>query len=155
MPEDYEIEILLKEHEELVSLYTHESKIKSSLISIYIAFNIGLGSAIVVLIQGEEIYRMGAIAFLCVMGFLFSLIGAKLFNKNQDRMSEWVKEGIEVETKLREKASTITVFEICKRFSKNQTKIQCGQLGLAIFWILLAIAIVLVECELIQLSFFP
>lgn len=155
MPKDYATEILLKEHEELVSLYMHESKIKSSLISVYTAFNIGLASAIVVLIQGEEIPRMRAISFLCFMGFLVSLAGIQLFKKNQERISKWVEEGKEVEKMLREKAATITIFKICKKLSKEQPRIRYGMWGLTIFWLLVAIAMMLIGMEWIQLSFFP
>jgi len=35
MPRDDEKEVLLKEHEELVSLYIHESKVKWNLISAF------------------------------------------------------------------------------------------------------------------------
>lgn len=45
MPKDNEIEMLLKEHEELVSLYMHGNKIKWNLISVYIALSVGLVSA--------------------------------------------------------------------------------------------------------------
>ncbi|MHC3128741.1 MAG: hypothetical protein IBV52_01510 [Candidatus Bathyarchaeota archaeon] len=155
MPKDDATEILLKEHEELVSLYMHESKIKSSLISVYTAFNIGLASAIVVLIQGEEIPRMRAISFLCFMGFLFSLAGIQLFKKNQHRISKWVKEGKEVEKTLGKKALTINVFGICEESSEKQTGILDGRWGLTILWLLIAIAMMLVGMEWIQLSFFP
>lgn len=155
MPKDYAIEMLLKEHEELVSLYTHENKIKSSLISVYTAFNIGLASAIVVLIQGEEIYRMRAISFLCFMGFLFSLAGVQLFKRNQERIRKWIEEGNKVEKTLGENALTVKVFEICESFSKKQTKIRYGMWGLTILWLLAAIPMMLIGMELIHLSFFP
>jgi len=62
MPKDDKKEVLLKEHEELVSLYIHESKIKWNLVSVYIVLSVGLVSAVTALI---DIGRMGAASFLC------------------------------------------------------------------------------------------
>ena len=155
MPKDHAVEMLLKEHEELVSLYMHESKIKSSLISVYTAFNVGLASAIVVLIQGKEISRVLVTASLLFMGFLFSLTGVLLFTTNQQLICKWVDEGIEVEKTLGEKALTIKVFETCKKFSKKQPRIRYGMCGLTILWLLASILMMLIGMELIQLSFFP
>ncbi len=155
MQKDYALEILLKEHEEIVSLYSHESKIRSSLTSVYAAFNVGLASVIVVLIQGEEIYRMRVMSFLCFMGFLFSLAGVLLFWRNKNRISEWVKEGLAVEMKLREKVDTLKVFKICKELSKDQTNILYGITGITILWLLVAVLMLLIGMGLIELSFFP
>lgn len=155
MPKYDETEVLLKEHEELVSLFVHESKIKWNLISVYVALSVGLVSAVGVLIQREEIYRIGAVSFLCLMGSLFSFAGALLLQRNQQRTSKWVEEGIRVEKALEEKALTLQLFEICKSLLKRELKILRGMCVLAIFWLIVAIAMMLSGMGLINLPFFP
>lgn len=155
MQKDGEIEALLKEHEELIGLYTHESKIKWNLISVYVALNVGLVSAVVVLIQNKTIERIEAVSFLCLMGSLFSFATALMFKRNRYRISEWVREGIKVEKVLMEKASTLELFKICESFLEKQIKILYGMLILAIFWLLVAIGMTLVGMGLLSLGFFP
>lgn len=132
MQKDGEIEALLKEHEELIGLHTHESKIKWNLISVYVALNVGLVSAVVVLIQNKTIEIIGAVSFLCLMGSLFSFATALMFKRNRYRISEWVREGTKVEKVLMEKALTLELFKICESFLEKQIKILYGMLILAI-----------------------
>ena len=155
MPKDDRIEMLLKEHEELVSLYIHESKVKWNLISVYIALSVGLVSAVTVLIQREEIARLGAASFLCFMGFLFSCVSALLFKRNQDQTSEWIDKGIEVEKTLKEIALTIGLFKICKNArGKKRPKILNGMWFLTILWFIVAIGMALDTFGLVDVPFF-
>lgn len=136
-----EIEVLLKKHEELVSLYVNESKIKWNLISVYVALSVGLVSAVAVFFQYSPIERIGAVSFLCLMGSLFSFAGALMLKRNKDRTSKWVDEGIKVEKALREKALTLELFKICKGFLEKEIKILYGIYTLTILWLLVAIGI--------------
>lgn len=155
MPNDYEKEILLKEHEELVSLYMHESKIKWNLISVYIALSVGLSSAVVLLIQ-EEIRRIGAVSFLCFMGFLFSYTGALLFQRHDNRISKFFDKGIEIERVLKEKQLTLEVFKICRSSLEKEKhpRILRGLWFLTIVWLLVTIGMILYGLDLMP-PFFP
>lgn len=154
MPDEHEEKILLQEHEELVSLYIHESKIKWTLINVYIVLSVGLAAAIATLIQKEEIIRIGAVSFLCFVGFLFSLTGSWLFQKNTNRISKLISKGIGIENVLKEK---FEVFKIYQNFLKKEEhpRILYGLWFLTAVWALATVGMILHGLGLISLPFFP
>lgn len=155
MSKDFDIDckVLLKKHAELVSIYMHQNKIEWNLISVYIALNVGLFGAIATLFQvALEEKRMGAIVFLCILGFLFSLGGLKLFQRVSNQTLEWIEEGKVVEKALREKGMTVELFEKMKRFPEERLKIENGMLALAIVWLLVIIGTIVIAKGLVDLS---
>ena len=147
---------LLNEHEELVSLYIHENKIMWNLISVYIALNVGLATAVITLLN-YEVQRMGAVVFVCSMGCMFSIIAAILFKTKSDQISEWVKKGGKVEEALKEMSARLEVFKICERFLEKKTFqiIHRGMWFLACLWFVTTIGMLFSWIGWLQVPFFP
>lgn len=156
MPKEDERTALLNEHKELVSLYMHENKIMWSLISVYIALNVGLVTVATALIATEN-QRILAVSFLSFMGFLFSMVAAILFKTKRDQISKWVEKGEEVEEALNETSPGLEIFKICEMFLKKRTFqiIYRGMWFLAFLWSVTTIAMLFSWIGWLQLPFFP
>lgn len=156
MPKDDERTALLNEHKELVSLYMHENKIMWSLISVYIALNVGLVTVATALITAEN-QRILAVSFLSFMGFLFSMVAAILFKTKRDQISKWVEKGEEVEEALNETSPRLEIFKICEMFLKKRTFqiIYRGMWFLAGLWFVTTITMLFSWIGWLQLPFFP
>ena len=111
MQKNYREEWLLREHEELVSLYMHKNKIKWNLLQVYIALSVGLGSATVALITSTNIERLVAVSVLCFVGGLYSASAALVFRRNQNQTHKLVHEGKEIEKELKKQELTLRVFK--------------------------------------------
>ena len=132
MSKNHQLEVLLKEHEEIVNLYIHQKKIEWNLITVYVAFNMGLAGAVATLFKVE---RMWAIVFLCLLGFLFSLGGLKLYENHKKQTSRWIQKGIEVENTLKEFVTTPELFRKCETL-EEKPKIKSGMLVLTMVWLI-------------------
>lgn len=156
MPKDDERTALLNEHKELVSLYIHENKIMWNLISVYIALNVGLATAVITLLD-YVVQRMGAVVFVCSMGCMFSIVAARLFKTKRHQISEWVKKGGKVEEALKEMSARLEVFKICERFLEKKTfrRIYRGMWFLAGLWFVTTIGMLFSWISWLQLPFFP
>lgn len=148
MQNDAQVEILLNKHESLVSLYIHQNKIGWNLISVYVALNVGLAT-----VAATVIKRMPALVFLCILGCLCSFFGARLFQRHQRQISEWVLEGVKVEKALKEKALTLDLFEKCKSFLEEKTKIQNVMWTLTLVWIVATIGTIVIAKFNLDLSY--
>lgn len=127
-------QVLLKRHEELVNLYIHQNKVEWNFVSVYVVFNMGLAGAVATLLTVGE--RMGAIADLCFLGFIFGLGGFFLFRRLRKHTSVWIEEGKEIEKALKEFAVTSRLFQKCENFKKERPKIQSGMLVLTVVWLI-------------------
>ena len=136
MAKDYRIEALLKKHEELIALYMHQKKIEWNLIAVYFAFNMGLAGVVGTLFT-SGIIRFGAVVFLCILGFLFSLGGIIQFGRHRKRTLEWIQEGISVENTLEDMFVTSNLFAKCGDLEKEKrVKIQGAMQCLTLVWFL-------------------
>lgn len=157
MPKNNKTDALLKEHEELVSLYMHESKIGWELISVYIAFSVGLFAAATALITCGIIERLVAVSFLFLLGGLYSASGALVFRRNQNQTRKLVRKGKENEKKLKKETLSLEVFKSCisSLEEEEHPKILNGMWLLTFIWFVAGVVIFLERTGLIDIPFFP
>lgn len=146
MPKDYAMKALLKQHEELVTLYMHENKLRWEITSIYIAFNGILASAVGVM---TEFKMFGAIIFLSLIGVLVSVAGRLIITRNRDHIETWIKEGIKMENRLSVKELQLHVFHVCEPFLSEPQTIRNGMAILALVWLIVLVGGILIAVHII------
>jgi len=94
-----EEEILLREHEELIQLFIHEDKLAWNIIYFYIVANLGLSSALVILISSSSPFSFPAF-FLCIIGSGFGIIFYFAFQRSKIHWHSRLYRALEIENKF-------------------------------------------------------
>lgn len=107
-------EALLREYEKIVDLFMNESRVAWELVSIYMAVQMGLLSALVItLSRGIPLLTLGYWwMFLLLAGAISSFAWFFMLYRNKMWRDNWLLEGLRLERQLRSRDITLNIFEL-------------------------------------------
>jgi hypothetical protein len=113
-------EALLREYEKTVDLFIGEDRIAWELVSIYMAVQIGLASAVVV-IYTKELGNLSVIGFriFCLAGFVSSLAWFFIQYRSKMWRENWLLTGLKIERELKDRGIRLDLFETEYRIRKK------------------------------------
>jgi len=116
-------EALLREYEKIIDLFMFQSREAWELVAIYMAVQIGLASAIVLLLSSE---RLASVSFgfsiLFLAGAISSLAWGVMQYRNLMWRMNWLLAGLRLERQLNESGIMVNIFET-ERLAREEKKV--------------------------------
>lgn len=119
-----ELNSFVAEHAELVKLYIYESEMSWNSAYFHLVLNLGLISAIAVIISLGSPVVLGVISLLSFFGALMSILGFFSLSRTDLFRRFIISKALELEEKMKEMGATLDTFKALKDATSNNTNLK-------------------------------